>query len=187
MKNRFLASTVVFVWLVSTLGAAQTPKSSAKTWNPPRMADGHPDLQGIWNYATLTPMERPRELAGKAFLSEQEAAEFEKRAQQTRNVDINRETKPTTRGLVNGTVETEDLASAYNEFWWNRGTKLVPTRRPSLVIDPPDGRIPALTPQAKKRLAPLDEANQRLAEGREARPLSERCIVRPNSGPPMTP
>jgi hypothetical protein len=187
MKNRFLASTVVFVWLVSTPGAAQAPKSSAKTWNPPRMADGHPDLQGIWNYSTLTPMERPRELAGKAFLSEQEAAEFENRAQQTRNVDLNRETKPTARGLVNGTVETEDLASAYNEFWWDRGTKLVSTRRTSLVIDPPDGRIPPLTPQAQKRLATLDEANQRLAEGPEDRPLSERCIVRPNSGPPMTP
>jgi hypothetical protein len=187
MKNRFLASTVVLAWLLSIPAAAQTPKGSAKAWNPPRMADGHPDLQGIWNYSTLTPMERPRDLAGKAFLSEQEAAEFEKRAQQTRNVDLNRETKPTTRGLVNGTVETEDLASAYNEFWWDRGTKLVSTRRTSLVIDPPDGRIPPLTPQAQKRMAALDEANQRLAEGPEDRPLSERCIVRPNSGPPMTP
>src|SRR5262245_1772364 len=123
MKNRLLASTVLLAWLLSIPVAAQAPKGSSKVWNPPRMADGHPDLQGIWNYATITPMERPRELAGKAFLSEQEAADFEKRAQQNRNVDLNRETKPTTRGLVNGTVETEDLASAYNEFWWDRGTK----------------------------------------------------------------
>jgi len=193
MKNRLIASTVGLAIVIALVPlalipvASQTPKGSTKGWNPPRITDGHPDLQGIWNYSTLTPMERPRDLAGKAFLSEQEAAEFEKRALQNRNVDLNRETKPTTRGLVNGTVETEDLASAYNEFWWDRGTKLVSTRRTSLVIDPPDGRIPPLTPQAQKRIAALDEANQRIAEGPEDRPLSERCIVRPNSGPPMTP
>ena len=151
------------------------------------MADGHPDLQGTWNYSTLTPIERPRDLAGKAFFTEQEAAEYEKRSRQSRNVDLNRETTPTTRGLVNGTVETEDLASAYNEFWWDRGSKIVSTRRTSIVIDPPDGKIPPLTPEGQKRMAALNEANERLAEGPEDRPLSERCIVRPNTGPPMTP
>jgi hypothetical protein len=178
---------IVFVSLASTPVSAQAPKPPAKAWNPPRLADGHPDLQATWTYATLTPIERPRELADKAFFTEQEAADFEKRARQTRNVDDNRETKPTARGLVNGTVETEDLASAYNEFWWDRGTQAVSTRRTSIVIDPPDGRIPALTSQAQRRMAALDEANQRLAEGPEDRPLSERCILRPNSGPPMTP
>src|SRR5262249_40200358 len=129
----------------------------------------------------------PRELAGKEFFSEKEAADYEKRSQQTRNVDLNRETTPTARGVINGTVETEDLASAYNEFWWDRGSKVVSTRRTSLVVDPPDGKIPPLTPQAQKRMAALNNANERVAEGPEDRPLSERCIVRPNTGPPMTP
>jgi hypothetical protein len=167
--------------------AAQAPKTPVKAWNLPRMPDGHPDLQGKWNFSTLTPLERPRELAGKEFLSEQEAAEFEKRALGTRNVDVNRESKPTARGLVNGTVETEDLANAYNEFWWDRGTKVISTRRTSLIVDPPDGRLPALTSQAQRRMAAADELNQGLAKGPEDRPLSERCILRPNSGPPMVP
>jgi hypothetical protein len=185
MKRWFLALTLVS--LASIPAAAQAPKAAAKAWNPPHTAYGQPDLQGIWNYSTLTPLERPAELAGKAVLTEDEAAEFEKRILQRSNVDANRGTTATARGVINGTVETEDLASAYNEFWWDRGTKVVGTRRTSLIVDPPDGRIPPLTPQAQKRMAALAVANQRLAQGPEDRPLSERCIVRPNSGPPMTP
>ena len=179
MTKRF--HLVVLALLSSAqLAAAQGQKVA-------RTPDGHPDLQGIWTYSTLTPIERPREFKDKPFLSEQEAADLEKRTVQGRNVDKLRESTPTSRGVVNGSVETEDLANAYNEFWWDRGTKFVKTRRTSIVIDPPDGRIPALTPEAKKRMAALDEASARPAQGPEDRPVSERCIVRPNSGPPMTP
>jgi hypothetical protein len=175
MKNALLFSATV-VWLASMPAAAQTK----------RTPDGKPDLQGIWNYSTITPVERPRELGTKAFFTPEEAAEFEKRAARTRNVDLNRETTVTARGIINGTEETEDLANAYNEFWWDRGTKAA-GRRTSLVVDPPDGRIPSLTPLAQKRVAALAAANSRVAEGPEDRPLSERCIIRPNSGPPMLP
>jgi hypothetical protein len=189
MKNRFLLSAALVAFMSIPI-AAQAPKAPApasKAWKPARTVDGQPDLQGIWNYSTITPVERPRELADKAFFTAEEAAQFEKRSMVTRNVDLNRETTVTARGVINGTEETEDLAAAYNEFWWDRGTKVVGSRRTSLVVDPPDGRIPALTPQAQKRTAAIALANQRLAEGPEDRPLSERCIVRPNSGPPMLP
>ena len=87
---------------------------------------GDPDLQGIWDFATLTPMERPSELAGKQVLSEQEAAEFEKQTLERRDQDRPGGRKP----------------GGYNQFWWDYGTKVIGTKRTALVVDPPDGQIP---------------------------------------------
>ena len=100
---------------------------------PQRTADGHPDLQGTWSFATLTPMERPANLAGKEFFTEKEAADFEKQTIERNNKDRR-----------DGPVES-DVGRAYNDFWWDSGTKVVKTRRTSLVIDPADGRIPPMT------------------------------------------
>ena len=78
----------------------------------------------------------------------------------------------------------------YNNFWFDFGTTVVETRRTSLVIDPPDGRIPRipqLTPVAQERVARREALNQRIAEGPEDRSLGERCIVRPSAGPPIVP
>ena len=146
---------------------------------------GAPDLQGTWDFRTVTPLERPAELAGKATLTEKEAAEYERRMVEQRNAD-NRHDK-TPRRTVNGTAETEDVALAYNDFWWDRGTKVVGTRRTSLIVDPPDGRIPPLTPEGQKRLADDDALRARVTEGPEDRSIAERCIMGFNAGPPMTP
>jgi hypothetical protein len=146
---------------------------------------GAPDLQGTWDFRTVTPMERPPELAGKATLTEKEAAEYERRMVDQRNADKRHDT--TRRRTVNGTAETEDVALAYNDFWWDRGTKVIGTRRTSLIVDPPDGRIPPLTPDAQKRLAAEDALRERPAEGPEDRSIAERCIMGFNSGPPMAP
>jgi len=137
---------------------------------------GERDLQGIWTNATVTPLERPAEFAGKEFLTEAEAAAFEKRARDRNDAD-RRE----------GDAEA-DLATGYNDLFWERGRSVVSTRRTSLVVDPPDGRIPPLTPEAQRKAAARAEARRlRPADGPEDRSLDDRCIVRGTSGPPMLP
>lgn len=111
-----------------------------KNTGVPRLSDGRPNLQGIWDFRTVTPMERPSELAGKAVLTDEEAADFERQRVAANNADTNRD-KTASRGNVNGAPATADVALAYNDFWYDRGTKVVGTKRTSLVVDPPDARF----------------------------------------------
>src|SRR5262245_21817433 len=133
------------------------------------------DLHGLWPTATITPCERSKEFAGKEFLTDKEAAEFESRALQNANRDRR------------GANAEADVAGAYNDFWFERGTKVVPTRRTSLVVDPPDGKIPPLTPEAQKAAAARAAALKRLPAGPEDLGLPDRCILWPTAGPPMLP
>src|SRR5579883_1916915 len=119
----------ITVLLSIALTAAGQPGGS-----PARTPDGQPDLQGIWTNPTITPFERPAELAGKSVLTEQEAAQLERRAAQART------DRPPAEGDVGN----------YNQFWFDSGTKVVATRQTSLVIDPPDGRVP-VKPEAEAR------------------------------------
>jgi hypothetical protein len=192
MRNQFLTNTLaniggpalliaaVSLAPVAAFGQSRSVAAkpgSTKNWTAPRTPDGQPDLQGIWSNATITPLERPDDLAGKPVLTDKEAAEYEKEVVKRTNVD-RRE----------GIVGTEaDVARAYNNFWYDRGTKTVGTRRTSLIIDPPDGKIPQLTPEAKQRVADRDSRRVRPAEGPEDRSLSERCILWQTAGPPMLP
>jgi hypothetical protein len=158
------------------VAAVALPLFAQKSYTPPRTADGQPDLQGFWTNATLTPFERPPELGNKAFFTDAEAAAYEKQLRDTAN-----------RDKRESSAET-DVGRAYNEFWFSRGDNIVGTRRTSLVIDPPDGRIPALTPAAQKRQNDTRAYNaQHPADGPENRSLAERCILWPVAGPPMVP
>ncbi len=179
-----LASFAIAV--INAQAPAPRTSASASKWAAPRTPNGRPDLQGTWDFRTITPLERPREFADKATLTAAEAAEYERRTNEARNADTNRD-KSTSRGVINGTETTADVALAYNDFWWDRGTRVIGSRRTSLVVDPPDGRIPELTPEAQKRLKILDDGRERLALGPEDRSVGERCILGFNSGPPMLP
>jgi len=131
-------------------------------------------LEGIWTNATITPLERPAELEGKAFFTPDEAAAYEKQWRERNNAD-RRETS-----------SDADLTTGYNDFWWDRGTKVVSTLRTSIIVAPPEGRLPPLTPEAQKKAA--DRAEFRAlhpADGPENLSLADRCIARP--GPPMLP
>src|SRR5918995_3410575 len=151
-----------------TLALLVVPGSTAFAQAVSRTSWGHPDLQGTWSTATITPFERPAEFAGKEFLTKEEAAEFERRTLERTN-----------RDRRDGTAEA-DVARAYNDYWWDSGTKVVPTRRTSLVIDPPDGRIPPYTPEAQQRLNAIAEARKMRgpADHPEDRNLWEQCITR---------
>ena len=142
----------------------------------PRTPDGKPDLQGVWTSATLTPLERPADLGNKQFFTKEEAVQWTRQFLQNNN-----------RDRRDGPAQV-DVGRAYNEFWFSRGDAVVPTLRTSLIIDPPDGRIPALTPDGQQRAAARAE-RQRLhpADGPEDRSLAERCINWPVAGPPMIP
>jgi hypothetical protein len=136
----------------------------------------HPSFEGIWNSASLTPFQRPVELGNKEYYTEQEAAVYEKSKAQ----EVNRDRR-------DGGQEA-DIARAYNELFFDRGTKLARTRRTSMIIDPPDGRVPPMTPDARKKFQAIQEKFAvHPADGPEDRPLPDRCLMFSQSGPPMIP
>jgi len=164
--------------LCIALATAQTRPQPARAAGVPRVADGHPDLEAIWNFSSLTPLERPAEFAGKPTMTLAEAAQFEKTVTERNNADRR-----------DGGVAA-DLARAYNDAWYDRGTHVAilnGVAHTSLVVDPPDGRIPALTADAQRRQeqrAQLRREHQ--SDGPEDRSLAERCLGF-NAGPPMLP
>ncbi|HVV44744.1 MAG TPA: hypothetical protein VHC72_06050 [Bryobacteraceae bacterium] len=158
--------------LAASLTAAIAMVIPAADYSPPRTPDGHPDLQGVWSNATIIPLERPKDLAGKRTFTEQEFAEYQKKVFARSNRD-----RPNQTGV-----------GTYNAFWWDQGTKLAHNRNTSLIVDPADGRIPALTPAAQLRVQ-QDRAYARAhpADGPEDRPFMDRCLLFPTTGPPMLP
>ena len=175
-----LAAVAVSVTIVTVQTRAQRPvstQSSTKSGQVPRTTFGQPDMQGVWSFSSITPLERPDELVGKAVLTEKEAVQYYDAL--TRAID--HDTQEGAERVCKGTGN-------YNEFWYERRA-LSTTRRTSLVVDPPDGKIPPLTAAGQRRRE-LKEAARRAhgpADSWEDRGLGERCLVGFNSGPPMMP
>ena len=173
--------TVVSVSLLVVLpvaAGAQPPDGGAVARTP----WGDPDLQAIWDYRTLTPVERPEEFGDQAVLTDEEVAELE--AEAVRN-NVDRVPPP---GSVGG----------YNRFWLDFGTNVISGGRTSLIIDPPDGRLPPRLPGVVEQEADFQRdvpaarpiryrSGGAGTDGPEDRGLSERCIVGNNVGPPMLP
>jgi hypothetical protein len=192
MNYRFFAFVVaVAVMFTASLPGqtppSQTPKEAprpkAKNWTVPRTPDGHPDLQGIWTNATITPLERPAALAGKATLTDAEAVALEKKgAQDLAEVDGASEHPLLAAAGSNGT-------GGYNVLFIDRGTefaKVDGVKRTSLVVDPPDGKVPPLTAEARQRTGFGGFGGLNSVKDR---PLAERCLLGfgSTSGPPMLP
>jgi hypothetical protein len=183
-----------YLWLAVGLSAflslaqAQVQSHSAKhTWVAPRAGDGHPDLQGVWANNNATPLERPKVLAGRTTLTDAEVAALKKKAVELYDGQGDAAFGDTffetvwaaLKGDASGPHkkaehEFDSGTGDYSSVWivqrdWDNRT--------SLITDPPDGRMPPLTPEAAKRRAATFAAAGRPAEGPEDRGLSERCIT----------
>ena len=183
MKRMLL---VIGVMLAALPSGTRAQSAGAGGWTAPRTPDGHPDLQGIYTTQTFTPLQRPARYAGQEFLTDEEATELTKLLTQE-GVD------PLAGGIFGASDEErrkrirQTDPTHYNNADWltTSQPKALSSRRTSLLVDPPDGIIPPLTPEAKQRQA----AQRALAgfDSFENRPLQERCIVWTHEGPPMLP
>jgi predicted SpoU family rRNA methylase len=166
-----------FICLVTLAAALGTVGAAVPSAQSARKAEGvRPDLNGVWDFSSLTPLQRQPQYEGKPYLIKEEAENLERQLRDTQNVDR--------RGV---TAEADLMGPGINEFWLERGSLAVVDGRipTSLIIDPPDGRIPAPTVDAQRRIAERQRVNAR-ADTAEDRSVSERCL-HAASGPPYLP
>jgi hypothetical protein len=172
--GQIVVSLLVIGLVMPGIAMAQTAAST----EIPRNAWGDPDLQGVWNYSTLTPLERPSLLADKAELTKEEAAAFAEAQLQRQNRDL----IDSAVGGLNYAPESEGGVVPYNEFWYDRGTTVITSS--SLVIDPSDGRLPPLTAEGARRaetqreIGREEQRGRPRADGPEDRDMGDRCITR---------
>ncbi len=179
---------LILVILLAAISAQIQAKTDESAYVPVKTPWGTPDLEGVWNFSTLTPLERPLELGDKAFLTAEEASALLNKILPPDRVD-----EPT--GVAVQDVER------YNDFWLDAGESLDKELRTSLIVDPINGRLPEVLPEAnarrlaqnKQRSAPVRDVlsysvgPNYLHQDPETLGLSERCLLGFNAGPPITP
>ena len=192
MSHRCLVLVLTAISVVALAPVSVAEAQSNASWTVPRTPDGQPDLQGVWDFRTLTPLQRPADRADQAVLSEEEVAEIEATTVQ-RVAEADQPSEVRTEPLPAG-----QNVGGYNAFWFDRGAGVVEDRRTSLIIEPSDGRVPRLRSDARHQIGSLAEdlpsdrpvryrAGGAGIDGPEDRGLAERCILGFNSGPPMLP
>jgi len=204
MRNLFcfslgaLAVMVVAILCAPTFVAAQAqsgaaaetankPATPKKSWTMPRTPDGQPDLQGVWTNNSVTPLQRPKELAGKEYYTEAEPAQLQQRERDRLALDDVEGEPPANHSGVEG-APAENVHYDHAQFGldWLQ-SKVAWNRRTSLIVGP-EGTIPPLTPEARTRLAEISAKEKgHEFDGPENRPLAARCIARPSGGPPLLP
>jgi hypothetical protein len=171
---------------VVVIGQSGASPKPASNWTPTRTVDGQFDLEGVWDFSTITPLERPSGRVGTQTFTDEEAVAFEREENLRQNRDLIDPKKGGAQYLPGSVIP-------YNEFWYERGSRIVGSKRTSLIIDPSDGRIPPLTPEAQQRLdaqaavARDEQLGRARADSPQQRSLADRCILGFNAGPPMTP
>lgn len=191
-------SRIYLSMVVATLLTANAALAQPAAPVPPVTGWGAPDLQGVWDFGTMTPLQRPEDQGDAAFLSEEEAraAEAAVEARIARELEVGSVVKEGERLQAGDT----NAAARYNEFWMERASNVVPDRRTSLIIDPPDGRLPPLTAAGKATEqignyfedSPIGPPVRVRGAGAgvdhwEERGLAERCLIGFNTGPPVSP
>ena len=180
MKTRCVAGLFVFAAIVA-FGAPALAQSE----EPMRRPHGDPDISGIFTFRTLTPLQRPQQFADQETLDPETAAAFEASERTRQNRDL---FDPIAGARSAGYApRSEGGVLSYNEFWYERGVDLTDDKRTSLIIDPPDGRLPPRTPEAieagRERAA---YRREHMYDSYENRSLMDRCIMGFNAGPPMS-
>lgn len=204
--GRTVVPIVAFLFsvLLPSIAPAQTPDGVAAVekaaaalapagWTVPRTPAGQPDLQGYYTNVSLTPLERAEQFAGKPFFKPDEVPAYESDSIANRNKDRRDGDK------------IADVNRAYNDLFWDGGKRVAVTLQTSLVVDPPDGKIPAYTPAVQKEIAeqaetlkekcadpsrvcpPGQNGKPALGDTPADFPLMARCITWPTAGPPMLP
>src|SRR5262247_3700514 len=134
---KLVGSTATALAIVLIVSIA--PSAQHRAWTPARTPDGHPDLQGIWDFRSATPLERPARFAGREFMTPAEVVEYEKLAEERED------------GRPPDDARSVDDQSVHAVWWLDYGKHVVKTARTSLIVDPPDGKIPPMTAEGRAR------------------------------------